>query len=76
MQQLGNISKEKTKFLLFIPNVKIHTGQMVPEVKMFLIQTVFPGLEKNKNKKVVKSYFFSRIHIVRLSPCKRNRCKC
>ena len=76
MQQLGNISKEKTEFLLFIPDAKIHTGQMVAEVKIFLIQIVFPGLEKKKNKKVVKSYFFSRIHLVRFLPCKRNRRKC
>ena len=55
MQQRGTISKEKTEFLLFIPNVKIHTGQMVAEVKIFLILIVFPELEKNKNKKVVKS---------------------
>ena len=46
MQQLGNISKEKTEFLLFIPNVTIHTGQMVAEVKIFLIQIAFSGTRK------------------------------
>ena len=55
MQQLGNISKEKTEFLLFIPNVTIHTGQMVAEVKFSSFRLLFPELEKNKNKKVVKS---------------------
>ena len=46
MQQLGNISKEKTEFLLFIPDVKIHTGQMAAKVKIFLIRIVSAGLEK------------------------------